>query len=77
MGVNDLDDLASMLGDESPAVIELRSLFDLCASYGIEEWIQLDVSVVRGLSYYTGTVFEAHDREGELRPYAEAVAMTS
>ena len=67
MGVNDLDDLASMLGDESPAVIELRSLFDLCASYGIEEWIQLDVSVVRGLSYYTGTVFEAHDREGELR----------
>ena len=67
MGVNDLDDLASMLGDESPAVKELRSLFDLCASYGIQDWIQLDVSVVRGLSYYTGTVFEAHDRKGELR----------
>ena len=56
-----------MLGDESPAVKELRSLFGLCASYGIEDWIQLDVSVVRGLSYYTGTVFEAHDRKGELR----------
>ena len=27
----------------------------------------MDVSVVRGLSYYTGTVFEAHDRKGELR----------
>ena len=67
MGVNDLDDLASVLGDESPAVKELRSLFGLCASYGIEDWIQLDVSVVRGLSYYTGTVFEAHDRKGELR----------
>ena len=27
----------------------------------------LDVSVVRGLAYYTGTVFEAFDRAGQLR----------
>ena len=27
----------------------------------------LDASVVRGLAYYTSTVFEAFDRTGELR----------
>ena len=67
MGVRDLDSLASELGDESPAVQELRALFGLCASYGLQDWIELDVSVVRGLSYYTGTIFEANDRDGELR----------
>ena len=29
--------------------------------------MELDASVVRGLAYYTGPVFEAHDRAGELR----------
>ena len=27
----------------------------------------LDLSVVRGLAYYTGAVFEGFDRSGELR----------
>ncbi|DAC61732.1 MAG TPA: histidine--tRNA ligase, partial [Candidatus Thalassarchaeaceae archaeon] len=28
---------------------------------------EFDASIVRGLAYYTGPVFEAHDRAGELR----------
>jgi histidyl-tRNA synthetase len=36
-------------------------------SYGISEWVEFDASIVRGLAYYTGPVFEAHDRAGELR----------
>ena len=36
-------------------------------SYNIQEWIEFDASIVRGLAYYTGSVFEAHDRKGELR----------
>ena len=67
MGVKDLGALASELGEGSPAVQELTSLLALCDSYGIRGWIELDTSIVRGLSYYTGTVFEAHDRAGELR----------
>ncbi len=67
MGVKELGALASELGEGSPAVQELTSLLTLCDSYGIRGWIELDTSVVRGLSYYTGTVFEAHDRAGELR----------
>ena len=67
LGLQDLDALASALGDGSPAVSELTSLFSLIDSYGISDWVAFDASVVRGLAYYTGPVFEAHDRAGELR----------
>jgi histidyl-tRNA synthetase len=30
-------------------------------------WIQFDLSIVRGLAYYTGIVFELFDRRGEFR----------
>ena len=67
LGIKDMDSLRSMLGEESPAVIELTSLFSALEAYGISEWIEFDASIVRGLAYYTGPVFEAHDRAGELR----------
>ena len=67
LGLQDLDALSSALGDGSPAVSELTSLFSLIDSYGISDWVAFDASVVRGLAYYTGLVFEAHDRAGELR----------
>lgn len=49
---------------------QLRKLFALAESYGISDWLVLDCSVVRGLAYYTGTVFEAFDRRGKLRAIA-------
>ena len=67
LGIKDMDSLRSMLGEESPAVLELTSLFSALEAYGISEWIEFDASIVRGLAYYTGPVFEAHDRAGELR----------
>ena len=67
LGLTDLEALASALGGESAAVAELGALFALCDSYGISDWVAFDASVVRGLAYYTGPVFEAHDRAGELR----------
>ena len=67
LSINDLSSLASALGGDSAAVGELNALFTLTDDYGISEWIEFDASVVRGLAYYTGPVFEAHDRAGELR----------
>jgi histidyl-tRNA synthetase len=67
LGIKDMESLRSMLGEESPAVVELTSLFSALDAYGISEWIEFDASIVRGLAYYTGPVFEAHDRAGELR----------
>jgi histidyl-tRNA synthetase len=37
---------------------------------GLAKFIQVDLGVVRGLAYYTGFVFEAFDRKGELRAIA-------
>ncbi len=67
LSINDLSSLASALGGDSAAVGELNALFALTDAYGISDWIEFDASVVRGLAYYTGPVFEAHDRAGELR----------
>ena len=67
LGITDLESLSSALTSDSEALIELQSLFSLCDSYGISDWVSFDASVVRGLAYYTGPVFEAHDRAGNLR----------
>ncbi len=67
LSIRDLDELALVLGEDHPAVAELRQLWALAAAYGYQDWLQLDASVVRGLAYYTGTVFEAFDRGGSLR----------
>ena len=67
LGIKDMDKLANALGKESAAIMELTTLFDLVDSYGMSEWLQFDASIVRGLAYYTGSVFEAHDREGKFR----------
>ncbi len=34
---------------------------------GDDSWLRLDLSIVRGLAYYTGIVFELFDRSGEFR----------
>ena len=36
-------------------------------SLGVRDWVELDLSIVRGLAYYTGIVFELFDAKGELR----------
>ncbi|KAH8068945.1 histidyl-trna synthetase [Aureococcus anophagefferens] len=62
-------DLATTVGlpMTDPAIAEIAQLFELADSYGVGDYLQFDSSVVRGLAYYTGVVFEAFDRKGELR----------
>ena len=46
---------------------ELAELFALAASAGFADNLVFDISVIRGLSYYTGIVFECFDTAGEYR----------
>jgi len=62
-----LEDAARHAPQDSRAVADLRELFSLLDAYGIADRIVFDASVVRGLAYYTGIVFELFDRRGELR----------
>ncbi len=42
-------------------------LFEILEAYGGRELVRYEPSVIRGLDYYTGTVFEARDADGEFR----------
>ena len=40
---------------------------ELLSEVGLSDFVQIDFSIVRGLAYYTGIVFELFDRKGEFR----------
>ena len=46
---------------------ELRRFFAAIDALGVAEFVRFDASIVRGLQYYTGTVFEAWEVGGEIR----------
>jgi len=57
--VTKISELVLFLGEEDDTVDEMVKIFKLAELTGISSWIQFDVSIMRGLSYYTGVVFEA------------------
>jgi histidyl-tRNA synthetase len=68
----DLEALLAPIGGEKLAarLVEWRKLLGGLKAMGLERFIEVDLGVVRGLAYYTGFVFEAFDRKGELRALA-------
>ena len=67
LSLDQLDDIAAVVGPDHPGIVELQRLFELAADYGYANWLAFEASLVRGLAYYTGIVFEAFDRGGDLR----------
>jgi histidyl-tRNA synthetase len=62
--------LAARLGipaDDLAALDEVRTAAERA---GILEWCTIDIGIVRGLAYYTGTVFEVHEVSGAERAVA-------
>ena len=49
------------------AVRRLEEYQSRLAELGFGDYVRFDPAIVRGLAYYTGTVFEIFDRRGELR----------
>ena len=46
---------------------ELAAFFEAVADLGAGDYFDYEPSIIRGLDYYTGTVMEARDRDGEFR----------
>ncbi len=65
-----VDELAALSGDD-PVVAEhierMKRYMGFVGSLGFSEWVKLDLSIVRGLAYYTGIVFELFDTQREFR----------
>ena len=64
-----LDGLKSILGnfDLWKKSDELTRLFAALEVLGVKEYVKFDPNIMRGLLYYTGTVFEAFDVTGSLK----------
>jgi histidyl-tRNA synthetase len=63
--------LTSFKSDKLTARLsDWRKVLNGVAAMGLGDFIAVDLSVVRGLAYYTGFVFEAFDRKGDLRALA-------
>jgi histidyl-tRNA synthetase len=58
---------AGELGGALEAGTPLERTIAALDAMGLGEYLDLDLGVVRGLAYYTGTVFELFDARGELR----------
>ncbi len=53
--------------DSSEAIAPLVSFFNLIETLGLNEYVKFDPTIVRGLDYYTGIVFEIFDKHPENR----------
>jgi histidyl-tRNA synthetase len=49
------------------AATSLARYRQVLGEMGLAEFVQIDFSIVRGLAYYTGIVFELYDRKGKER----------
>jgi histidyl-tRNA synthetase len=75
LGVKSLPALEAMLaplgGEKLTArLAEWRQVLTALEAMGLGNFVAVDLGVVRGLAYYTGFVFEAFDRRGDLRALA-------
>ncbi len=58
-------DEATALCPESRGSLELSSLFDMLRKTELDKYCVFDFGIIRGLDYYTGTVFEVFDEAPE------------
>jgi histidyl-tRNA synthetase len=69
-GETDLLDWCDRRLNEGPgleAAMSLARYRQLLADVELSDFVELDFSIVRGLAYYTGIVFELYDRKGKER----------
>lgn len=75
LAIKSLPDLESVVAELDNAALtarleDWRKVLTGLDAMGLAEFVSVDLGVVRGLAYYTGFVFEAFDRKGDLRALA-------
>ena len=65
-----LQALQARYGDReevAPELARLQEYLESLEALGLGDFVEVDLTIVRGLAYYTGIVFELFDCKGELR----------
>jgi histidyl-tRNA synthetase len=65
----DLGEIQDFVRTGKPTA-ELESIVGNLGARGMADYVKIDYNVIRGLAYYTGSVFEAFDRKGQFRAIA-------
>ncbi|MHC5213825.1 MAG: histidine--tRNA ligase [Planctomycetota bacterium] len=65
--VDEIPDIVKLDEEAQSSLDELKRVFAYLEKMGVDDWCRFDMSIVRGLAYYTGMVFEIHDKAGDLR----------
>ncbi len=64
------EEIIAVNGSIPRGLAEVYELFRICELHGIRKYLDFDVSIIRGLSYYTGIVFELFSISGRNRAVA-------
>lgn len=68
LSIKTIEDASGYLEGASSALTSLKNFINTALASGLDrETLVFDISVVRGLAYYTGIVFEAFDKQGKFR----------
>ena len=69
LSAEQIDRLSALLNNRElwKASADLTAFFNAIDDLGVRDYVEYDPSIIRGLAYYTGVVFEARDRSGEFR----------
>lgn len=75
LAIKSLPELESVVAELDHAELtarldDWRQVLHGLTAMGLADFVSVDLGVVRGLAYYTGFVFEAFDRKGDLRALA-------
>ncbi len=69
LDISQKDGLENLLANQDlwQKSASLQRFFSIIQALGVAEYVRYDPRIIRGLDYYTGTVFEAWDQDGEFR----------
>ncbi len=65
--IPELESLIKVPDEELTAYTEIKNVFGYLSFMGVDDFCEYDPSIVRGLAYYTGVVFEVHAVGSQLR----------
>lgn len=66
----ELEAVQAFIADPSGEAAKLQGIIADLTARGLEKYVAVDLTIVRGLAYYTGLVFEVFDRNGKERALA-------
>lgn len=67
MRISSIPQASALLKAVPKSIQDVQELFSIMTTAGFGDFLEFDISIIRGLDYYTGIVFEAFDTDRQFR----------